>query len=259
MAIAIPLLMMAGGAGTMAIAATTLVMAVTGISKKINDAASNVFGEDLVKAANLIGGVYIAYTSIAGTGAEAAAGGAEAGAADAAATTDAATNVTEAATAADTATTAAAGNGTAAADFAGNMPTGSAAQAATAPVTAPTTLAPDAAAAASGGSTPTVQTTAEELAKRKAADAAAQKGASLGGKTGQVSSWWNGLSDQSKAAVIQTGGSMLSGALSGYGQGQKAEQEMALARMRLQNQSTTVARVSPARVTTTTPGALRVR
>ena len=53
MAIAIPLLMMYAGAGTMAIAAPTLVLAVTGVSKKINDAASNVFGEDLVKAANI--------------------------------------------------------------------------------------------------------------------------------------------------------------------------------------------------------------
>ena len=256
MAIAIPLLMMSAGAGTMAIAATTLVLAVTGVSKKINDAASNVFGEDLVKAANIIGSVYIAYTSIAG------AGGAEAGAeagADAAAPAagDAATSVTEAA-APTTEVAATAGNGTAAADFAGNVPTGSAAATTTAAPAASTSLAPDVRAGVmgAGNSTATVQTTAEELAAQKATEQAAQKGVT---NSAQVKSWWNSLDPESKAAVIQTSGSMLSGALSGYGEGKAASEQADIARVQMQNKSTTVARVAPMRVTTATPGALRVR
>lgn len=97
MAIAVPLLLantaagaaIAGAVGlsTTALAvATSVVFQVTGVNDKINKAASKVFGEDLVKIANIAGAVYGAYNGgfsldpakeFLGIG-EAAAGGAEA-------------------------------------------------------------------------------------------------------------------------------------------------------------------------------------
>ena len=61
MAIAVPLIMGAMGAGTMAIAITSVAFAVTGINDKINKVAANVFGEDLVKFANVAGMAFGAY------------------------------------------------------------------------------------------------------------------------------------------------------------------------------------------------------
>ena len=72
MAIVIPYLIASTAAGAAAAAAigvtattlatlTTVAFAVTGINDKINKAASNVFGEDLVKVANIVGTVYGAY------------------------------------------------------------------------------------------------------------------------------------------------------------------------------------------------------
>lgn len=57
MAIAIPLIMGAMGASTMAVTLTSIAFAVTGISAKINEAASSVFGADLVQIASMFGTV----------------------------------------------------------------------------------------------------------------------------------------------------------------------------------------------------------
>lgn len=263
MAIAVPLLMMAAGASTAAIAATTLVLAVTGISAKINKAAANVFGEDLVKAANIVGGVYLAYTSLtAGAGGEAAAGdaattGAE-GADAAANAADATTSVTDASTALPpdvSVGTTGAGGSTAGADAVIDTTTEAATSTA-----APTVTANGTAGADYAGHTPVGQAAGAKDQVNYFNMRTDPKVAALSNSTNkQVASWWDGLSAQEKAATMQVGGTMLSGALSGYAQGQKADQEMELAKMRLQNQSTTVGRVAPARVTTATPGALRVR
>lgn len=77
MAVAVPLLMGAFGAGTTAIAITTIAFSVTGINDKINKAASKVFGADLVGFANLAGMAYGAFNGGFG-GADAATGGADA-------------------------------------------------------------------------------------------------------------------------------------------------------------------------------------
>lgn len=61
MAVAIPLLMMAGGATATTALVVGVAFAVTGINDKINKAASGVFGEDLVKVANIAGMAYGAY------------------------------------------------------------------------------------------------------------------------------------------------------------------------------------------------------
>lgn len=55
MAIAVPLLMSAMGASSLAVTLTSIAFAVTGISAKINQAAAGVFGADLVQVANLFG------------------------------------------------------------------------------------------------------------------------------------------------------------------------------------------------------------
>lgn len=73
MAIAIPILMAATGAGaaigaavgisaTMATMITSVAFSVTGISSKIDKAAASVFGDDLVKVADIFGAAYGAFT-----------------------------------------------------------------------------------------------------------------------------------------------------------------------------------------------------
>lgn len=90
MAIAIPILMSATGAsaaigaavGLSAAAVTTLTtitFAVTGISEKINKAASKVFGEDLVMVGNIFGAAYGAFSGAFGATDGAAAAGDAAG------------------------------------------------------------------------------------------------------------------------------------------------------------------------------------
>ncbi|MCA0214518.1 MAG: hypothetical protein LCH79_15240 [Proteobacteria bacterium] len=89
MAIAVPLLMTATGAGAalgaaigisgaMATALTTVAFSVTGISDKINKAAASVFGEDLVKIGNIFGAAYGAFGGGFGIGDAAAGTGADA-------------------------------------------------------------------------------------------------------------------------------------------------------------------------------------
>lgn len=89
MAIAVPLLMTATGAGaalgaalsisaTMATALTTVAFSVTGISDKINKAAASVFGEDLVMVGNIFGAAYGAFGGGFGIGDAAAGTGADA-------------------------------------------------------------------------------------------------------------------------------------------------------------------------------------
>lgn len=61
MAMAIPFILAAAEVSATAIAITSVAFAVTGINDKINKAASNVFGEDLVKVGNIAGMVYGAW------------------------------------------------------------------------------------------------------------------------------------------------------------------------------------------------------
>lgn len=58
MAIAIPLIMGAAGASAATIAVVSIAFAVTGVNDRINSAASEVFGKDLVGLANIAGMVY---------------------------------------------------------------------------------------------------------------------------------------------------------------------------------------------------------
>jgi len=60
MAVAIPLIMAAAGASTAAIVGPSLVLSAVGANAKINKAASRVFGEGVVKFANVAGGVFLA-------------------------------------------------------------------------------------------------------------------------------------------------------------------------------------------------------
>jgi hypothetical protein len=55
MAIAVPFLLTAAGATATTVAMVSVAFAVTGINQKIDKAASNVFGEDLVKVATIAG------------------------------------------------------------------------------------------------------------------------------------------------------------------------------------------------------------
>lgn len=77
MAIAVPFLVTAAGGTAMAAAITAVAFQVTGISDKINKAAANVFGEDLVKVANIAGTAFAMYNGGFGfdTASEAAADG----------------------------------------------------------------------------------------------------------------------------------------------------------------------------------------
>jgi hypothetical protein len=80
MAVAVPLLMMAGGAATTTALMVSVAFAVTGINDKINKAAAGVFGEDLVKVANVVGVVYGAYEAGAFDGLSGVSAGADAAA-----------------------------------------------------------------------------------------------------------------------------------------------------------------------------------
>lgn len=66
MAVAVPLIMGAAGASTLATVATTLVLGATGINAKIDKAASKVFGEDLVKIGNIAGAAFMAWDAFGG-------------------------------------------------------------------------------------------------------------------------------------------------------------------------------------------------
>lgn len=61
MAVAIPFVASALGAGAVATTAISIGFAVTGISAKIDKAASKVFGEDMVKFANIAGAAFAVY------------------------------------------------------------------------------------------------------------------------------------------------------------------------------------------------------
>jgi hypothetical protein len=68
MAIAVPFLLTAAGATATTVAMVSVAFAVTGINQKIDKAASNVFGEDLVKVATIAGLAYGAYNGGFGFG-----------------------------------------------------------------------------------------------------------------------------------------------------------------------------------------------
>jgi len=62
MAIIVPIVLAAAGASAAVTIGVSLALAVTGISAKIDKAASKVFGKDLVTVASIAGAVYLAYS-----------------------------------------------------------------------------------------------------------------------------------------------------------------------------------------------------
>lgn len=211
MAIAVPLVLAAAGASTGVIVGITVAAAVTGISAKIDKAATKVFGKDLVLAANLVGAAYMAWSGGAFGGGEAGgAAAAEAGAAGAA----------EAGAGAAAGTEAAAASG-------GVLDVGAAMNSAELAGTAASTqtAAPAAAVAArpAAAAADTANTAAAEAAKKAAADAAAKEAGKkvvTDGFASKVGQAWDALGDRGRAATIQ----IVGGVLQGAGQG-KAEDE----------------------------------
>lgn len=235
MAIAIPILLMATEAGVAMAAALSistgmlaagagLVMAATGISAKINKAASNVFGEDLVNFANIAGSVALAagwdpsamMNSMSGAAANAGnAATAAGGAVDAASgALPAAANAAPGAfDAADAAMAVDAGNAT---SYTGAMPSGDAAGGAASPSTASPQAAP--ATPPSGGDGVDLMRRGERSYSNSAEAAAVKTYAppadSSGG--GALKKWYDAQPAQVKAALVTTGGQALAGVAQGY-------------------------------------------
>lgn len=61
MAVAVPIIMAAAGATTTQIIVTSLVLTAVGANDAINEAATDVFGQDLVNIGNVAGGLYLAF------------------------------------------------------------------------------------------------------------------------------------------------------------------------------------------------------
>lgn len=214
MAIAIPLIVMAAGAGaaaaigvsvaTLAIG-TGLVLQATGINAKINKAASKVFGEKLVNIANIAGSVFLGATAaglIGGAQSAASVAGAAGSAAEAAGAV--AGDVGAAMNAAEMgAQGASAANGIAGGASAANQ------------------LASGVGVPPVGGGMPPPTSGSEFTGVLKQA----QQGASKVGEG--ISTAWNSMGDKTKAAALQIGGQMLSGASSGKAAAEAEKQRIA--------------------------------
>ena len=240
MAVAIPLVMMAAGASTVYIAAAAVVLAATGVGGKINQAASKVFGKDLVNAANIAGSLYMGYSAM---GADAGGGLGQA---------------VDATGGLETALESTANTGLQAAnpsDFGyqpdANIDGASALKApALDPGADPSSFASDPTSrsvfdAAGGGQSQMANANAPQTSP-DSLDQADQWGSSQQrfttdsrdagmlknmkdltatdqSATGRAMKWFNDLPDRTKASVIQAGGQFISGAASGYGRGQELE------------------------------------
>lgn len=224
MAVAIPLLVAyaAGAAGVTAtvagIAATAaaVVAAKTGISEKVNKAASNVFGEDLVKVANIAGAAYMAYSSFTGEGMF----GAGAGGGEAAATSTTTGEMAHASLdAADAAMGAAATPGAAEAAAAGDLSAMGVAQPATAGVLD---------VGAPAGATVTVR---GQPLERVAGAGQAPSGVRTSGTefkpdiATRVGDFWNKAGDQTRAALITVGGNTIAGSARSAAEAKQLEEQ----------------------------------
>lgn len=214
MAIAIPLIVMAAGAGaaaaigvsvaTLAIG-TGLVLQATGINAKINKAASKVFGEKLVNIANIAGSVFIGATAAGLIGGAQSAAGGLAGAAGSAAETAGAVagDVGAAMNAAEMGAQGAAGV---------NSVSGGA--------SAANQLASGVGVPPVGGGIQTPSVGGFDGALKVAKEGV--------GKVGEgISSAWNSMGDKTKAAALQIGGQMLSGASAGKAAEEAEKQRIA--------------------------------
>lgn len=225
MAVVVPLVMAAAGATATTIALTSIALAVTGISGKINKAATKVFGEDLVKVANIAGSMYLAFGGGFSGGGEAAAGAAD----GLGGVVDATGGIETAIEMANNGGTSLAGGyasaygADAVVDATGGVETAvEAANNAVRPQAGAQLYGRDAAlearqapgsgAARAGGSTP---------------GAGGAKGVfeSAGGSLGKAKDWFSALPERTQAAVIQAGGELVMGAAGGYARGKQVEDE----------------------------------
>lgn len=202
MAVAIPLLMTAAGASTAVTLGVSLAAGITGLSASIDRAATKVFGKDLVQIGNIAGAIALATGSVPDlSGATSA--GASAGTL--------------------------AGNGAeilgGAIDAGGLNLAGDGVLAQAGGASGGLTLDP---VSASGGGLDLAGSAAQASAEvgTKAAltqPLAANSGATSatgGSWTDKLSGTWKSLGDKGQAAAVQVGGSLLTGAASGYANAQ---------------------------------------
>ena len=247
MAIAIPILLMATEAGAAMAAALSistgmlaagagLVMAATGVGDKINKAASNVFGKDLVNFANIAGGIGLAAgwnpagTLSSMTGAAANASASVGGALPAAA--NAAPGAFDPAGPAMTADT---GNAAAFTASPGNNPSAYTPPSGMAPAAAPSMPPspgnnPSAYTSPGGGAPPPAGGDGIDL-MRKSEIAYANSPAAAAVKTyqppaptdrlGALKAWYGIQSEPVKAALITSGMQAISGVAQGYSRNQE--------------------------------------
>ena len=224
MAVVVPL-MIAAAAGAAGVAATTatiltvagsLVAAKSGLSSKIDRAATKAFGSDLVKVGNIAGSVFLATGAAYSFGADnfGAAAGTGIGGADAAAAAGTSPGVDQAVAGAGDAGTTAATQVPAAADLAvaasadstlaATQQAGVIAPAARGGALTAARVEPGMYVEQGGGTVPRLAGTTTPQAPVKAPTI-----------TERLSAGWNGMSDKSQAALVQVGGQVLSGAMQG--------------------------------------------
>jgi hypothetical protein len=236
--------MAAVGASTTAIVVTSVALAVTGISAKIDKAASKVFGEDVVKFANIAGAVFMAAGgsewlsqagASAGSGTDTAINGLDL-ADDASALADGASGAGGEAVASSTPGVVDASMEAALAENAASayapmtdaqMLGGFEADAGgLAGVTAsdPTAMAPPTSTPQSSG--------ALSRATQTTPNAAGTGTAPGSGPFDKVAQFWNSSDPKTRGALLQVGGNLLSGGMQGYAQGKQLEQQQAYERER---------------------------
>jgi hypothetical protein len=231
MAVAIPLIAMGMGASAWTVAAITIAASATGVSKKVNEAAAGVFGEDLVNAANIAGSVWMAYSAFNPDSAYSV-GNVFGGSSSAAATSSAET----------AASTAAAEGANAAAPAGGALPAGGGTDAVVAGSNAGASggVLPQAAAQSTAGATEAaasgIKTFGETLPTSSfTSQAVTPLTTNVGGQLANVSSvqapaatgFFDGMSDWQKYGLMQAGGQMLSGTMQGAAQAESMEQQRA--------------------------------
>lgn len=199
MAVAVPLVMAAAGAGTAAIVGTSLVLAATGVNSKIDRAASKVFGKDLVNVANIAGSAFLAF----GGGMPSAGAGSSAGLGEA----------VDATGGMDTALGSTANTGMPTpVDATGGMDTATTAPANQVPMGALASVPPSGAVPPGGAATPGIAGQVQ--------DGVARLGNTVGNAWDKGVAAFKGMSPQAQGALIQVAGGVLGGI--GQAKGQEA-------------------------------------
>lgn len=218
MAVAIPLIAMGMGASAWTVAAITIAASATGVSRKVNEAAAGVFGEDLVNAANLAGSVWMAYSAFNPDSAYSV-GKVFGGSSGAAATTAEAAS----STAAEGASAATPAGATAGGTSGGALQAGAGTESVVASGSAGaggTPVLPQAAAQSTAAG-------ASEAATSAGAKTFAQAGSQEVGKEVVKKGFFDGMTDWQKYGLMQAGGQMLSGTMQGAAQAESMEQQRA--------------------------------